>query len=526
MVLKNLNPTQTQAWKNLKQHYQQAKNYHLIKLFQKDVKRKERFSVQFDSFELDYSKNLVTEKTLSYLILLAKDFELKYAIERYFAGNNFNITENKAVLHTALRNSTDQSVLANGKNVKPQIANTLNKIKSFSENIISGKWKGYTGKPITDIVNIGIGGSELGPSMVLESLKYYKNKLNTHFISNVDGDHLSEILKKIKAETTLFIIVSKTFTTQETISNAHTLLRQFLKADAYFTPAKHFVAVTANIDAAVEFGIDTKNIFPIWDWVGGRFSLWSAVGLSISLQLGFKNFKQLLNGAEKMDKHFRTADFRYNIPVLLSLLSIWYNNFFKSETEAVFAYSHYLKHLPQYLQQIFMESNGKLIDRNGQKVSYQTASIVWGGVGTNMQHSFMQLLHQGTKLVPADFIGFKESLYGNKDHHNKLMANFYAQFEALAFGKTKEEAHLDLKLDDKFNQMATLLPYKVFPGNKPSNTIIINKLSPETLGMLLSMYEHKVFVQGVLWNIFSFDQFGVELGKELAKKKLQNTKFT
>ena len=526
MALKNNNPTQTEAWKKLEEHYKVAKNYELRKLFQENKERKNEFSIQFEDFNIDYSKNLISKETIQNLLALAQEVELKDAIEKYYTGDKINVTENRAVLHTALRSNSEESVFVDGKDVKPQIKTTLRKIKAFTSKVVSGKWKGYTDKPITDIVNIGIGGSDFGPRMVVESLKFYKNKLNAHFISNIDGDHVYEILKKINPETTLFVIVSKTFTTQETITNANTIRDWFLKSATVFDVAKHFVAVSTNIDAVVNFGIDQKNIFPMWDWVGGRFSLWSAVGLSISLSLGFENFKLLLDGAEKMDNHFRTAEFENNIPVLLSLISIWYTNFFNCESEAIFSYSHYLKDLPEYLQQAFMESNGKSVDRKGENVTYQTGSIVWGSVGTNMQHSFMQLLHQGTKMIPADFIGFEESLYGDNDHHTKLKANFYAQSQALAFGKTKEEAHLELKIGGKLEHLASLLPYKIFKGNKPSTTIVIKKLTPQTLGMLISMYEHKVFVQGVLWNIYSFDQFGVELGKELAKKMLESQKMT
>ncbi len=522
MALKNINPTKTEAWKNLESHYEEAKYYNLRRLFQEDEERGKEFVYKFDDFNIDLSKNLISKETLSNLLSLANDVDLKDAIEKYFTGDTINVTEGRAVLHTALRSNSKEPVLVNGKDVKPQIKTALRKIKAFSGKVISGKWKGYTDKPITDVVNIGIGGSDFGPRMVVESLKYYQNKLNTHFVSNVDGDHVQEILKKINPETTLFVIVSKTFTTQETITNANTIRDWFLKSATVFDVAKHFVAVSTNIEAVVNFGIDKKNVFPMWDWVGGRFSLWSAVGLTISLSLGFDKFKELLDGAEKMDIHFRTSDFDQNIPVLLSLLSVWYNNFLNCESEAIFSYSHYLKDLPEYLQQAFMESNGKGVDRNGEEVTYQTGSIVWGSVGTNMQHSFMQLLHQGTKIIPADFIGFEESLYGDDDHHNKLMANFYGQIEALAFGKTREEAHLDLKVNGKLDDLARLLPYKVFSGNKPSTAITIKKLTPSTLGMLISMYEHKVFVQGVLWNVYSFDQFGVELGKELAKKMLKS----
>ena len=426
------------------------------------------------------------------------------------------------MLHTALRSNSAEPIVIDGKDIKPKIQTTLRKIKAFSNKVISGKWKGFTGKPITDIVNIGVGGSDLGPRMVVESLQFYRNRLNTHFVSNIDGDHVSETLSKLNPETTLFVVVSKSFTTDETITNANTIRNWFLKSALVFDVAKHFVAVSSNIEEAINFGIDKKNIFPMWNWVGGRFSLWSAVGLSISLSIGYDNFKELLNGAEIVDEHFKTADFSKNIPVILGLLGVWYTNFFKCETEAILPYSNYLTKLPAYLQQSIMESNGKGVDRNGQEINYQTGNVVWGAAGTDMQHAFMQLVHQGTKLIPADFIGFEKSLYGVISHHKKLMANYYAQMEALANGKTKEEIHLELKMENKLNEINQLLPYKTFKGNRSSNSLIFNKLSPKSLGMLISTYEHKIFTQGVIWNIYSFDQFGVELGKEIAKKMLSS----
>ncbi|MHC9088960.1 glucose-6-phosphate isomerase [Tenacibaculum sp. IMCC1] len=522
MPLQNINPTETKAWERLTKHFNEAKSYELKELFRKNKNRKDEFSILLDELSVDYSKNRITQETIDLLISLAEEVELKEAIEKYFSGDKINATENRAVLHTALRSSTDLPVFVGGKDVKPKIKTALRKMKAFSNKVISGKWKGYTGKSITDVVNIGIGGSDLGPKMVTEALQFYKNKLNIHFVSNIDGDHVSEILKKINPETTLFIIVSKSFTTQETINNANTIRDWFLKHATVFDVSKHFVAVSCNTEAVDSFGIDKKNIFPMWDWVGGRFSLWSTVGLSISLSIGFENFKELLKGAEKMDDHFKTADFNKNIPVVLALLSIWYNNFFDSETEMVLPYSEYLEKLPPYLQQAVMESNGKDVDRNGNKVDYQTGTIVWGGTGVNSQHAFMQLLHHGTKLIPVDFIGFKEPLHNLEDHHEKLLANYFAQQEALAFGRTKEEAHLDLKINNQLSQINKLLPYKVFKGNHPSNSIVLKKLTPYSLGMLLATYEHKIFTQGVIWNIFSYDQFGVELGKELAQKKLTN----
>ncbi|WP_440879477.1 glucose-6-phosphate isomerase [Tenacibaculum sp. C7A-26P2] len=522
MALNSINPTKTEAWRTLENHYKDTQQFNLRKLFQENNQRQKQLTIQFDDFKVDFSKNLISQETIGNLLSLADAVDLKEAIEKYFSGDMINVTEKRSVLHTALRSNSEDPILVDGKDIKPQIKTTLRKIKTFSGKVISGKWRGYSDKQITDIVNIGIGGSDFGPRMVIESLKYYKNKLKTHFISNIDGDHVYEVLKNINPETTIFVIVSKTFTTQETITNANTIRDWFLNSATVFDIAKHFVAVSTNTKAVINFGIDKKNIFPIWDWVGGRFSLWSAVGITVSLALGFDKFKELLDGAEKMDIHYRTAPFEENIPVVLSLLSIWYNNFLNCESEAIFSYTHYLKYLPEYLQQAFMESNGKEVDRNGEKVDYQTGTIVWGSVGTNMQHSFMQLLHQGTKIIPSDFIGFEKPLHGDEEHHKKLMANFYGQIEALAFGKTIEEAHLDLKMAGHIDAMARLLPYKVFSGNKPSTSLIIKKLTPKNLGMLISMYEHKVFTQGVLWNIYSFDQYGVELGKELAKKMLIN----
>jgi len=522
MSLKNINPTKTQAWKNLSDHYQGFASFSIKKAFENDANRKERFSVQQDDLLLDYSKNRIDQQTMDLLVELANEIGLKDAIEKYFAGDVINETEGRAVLHTALRSNSKEPIKIGKKDIRPEIARTLRKIKSFSNEVISGKWKGYTGKSITDIVNIGIGGSDLGPDMIVESLQFYKNHLNTHFVSNIDGDHVSEIIKRLDPETTLFVIVSKTFTTQETLTNANTIKNWFLKSASQFDIAKHFVAVSTNLDAISEFGIDSANVFPMWNWVGGRFSLWSAVGLSISLSVGFNNFRALLDGAEEMDLHFKNESFDTNIPVILALLSIWYNNFFGAETEAILPYTQYLTKLAPYLQQAIMESNGKSVDRNGDVVEYQTGTIVWGSTGTNMQHAFMQLVHQGTKLIPADFIGYQQSLYGLSDHHKKLMANFNAQMDALAFGKTLEEVHLELKTSGNVNDIATLMPYKVFEGNKPSNSIIFNNLTPKSLGKLVAMYEHKIFIQGVIWNIYSYDQFGVELGKELAKKLLNN----
>lgn len=518
MALKNINPTQTKAWQNLETHFNNVKNEQLKDLFNKDENRKNKFTINFNDFEFDFSKNRITEESITNLLALADECDLKNAINAYFSGEKINQTENRAVLHTALRNPTNSEILVDGGDIMPKIKETLTKMKSFSEEVISGNWKGYTDKSITDIVNIGIGGSDLGPDMVVESLKYYKNHLNAHFVSNIDGDHVQEVIKNLNPETTLFVIVSKTFTTQETLTNATTIRKWFLQNASEKDVAKHFVAVSTNIEAVSNFGIDKTNIFPMWNWVGGRFSLWSAVGLSISLAIGFDNFNELLTGAYEMDEHFKNTPFKENAPIIASLIGIWYTNFFNAETEVILPYTQYLNKLPAYLQQAIMESNGKSVDRNGNRVSYQTANIIWGSTGTNGQHAFMQLIHQGTKLIPADFIGFKQSLYGNTEHHQKLMANFFAQTQALAEGKTKQEVHLDLKIEGNSDAINQLLPFKVFEGNKPSSTILIEKLTPKTLGSLIAFYEHKIFVQGIIWNIFSFDQFGVELGKELAKK--------
>ena len=521
MTLKKINPTKTKTWQELTKHFSEMDSFSLKKAFQ-DTNRKSDFTLNLNDFKIDFSKHLITKKTINLLVNLAESCDLKDAINKQFTGKKINETEKRAVLHTALRNFSDKSIFVDNKDIMPEIKQSLTKMKEFSEAVISGKHKGYTGKPITDIVNIGIGGSDLGPRMAVEALQFYKNHLNTHFISNIDGDYVQEIVKKVNLETTLFVIVSKTFTTQETITNATTIKQLFLNSGATNKDIKHnFVAVSTNLEKVKDFGIAKENIFTMWNWVGGRFSLWSAVGLSITLSIGFTNFKQLLQGAYEMDIHFKTTPFKKNIPVLAALLSIWYNNFYQTETEAILPYTQYLESFPPFLQQLTMESNGKSIDRNGKKVNYQTGNIVWGSTGTNMQHAFMQLIHQGTKLIPVEFIGFKDSLYGNKEHHEKLMANFYAQADALAFGKDEVAVHLELKTNGHHNQINQLLPFKIFDGNKPSTTILIEKLTPKNLGKLIAYYEQKTFTQGVIWNIYSFDQFGVELGKELAAKMLK-----
>ncbi|MDO4781916.1 MAG: glucose-6-phosphate isomerase [Capnocytophaga felis] len=517
-MLKNINPTETKTWAELKKHFESVKNVHTKTLFEKDPKRAEKFSIEWNDFFVDYSKNRIDEKTMELLLQLAEESQLKDAIEKYFAGDHINATENRAVLHTALRADENSTVLVDGKNVLPEIKEVKQKIKLFSEEIISGKRKGFTGKTFTDVVNIGIGGSDLGPAMVTEALKFYKNHLNVHFVSNVDGDHVMETIKHLNPETTLFVIVSKTFTTQETLTNALTIKDWFLKSASEKDIAKHFVAVSTNLKKIDEFGIDSDNVFPMWDWVGGRFSLWSAVGLSIALSVGYENFDKLLKGANQMDKHFRTAEFKNNIPVVIALLSVWYNNFYGAESQAIIPYTQYLHRLSAYLQQGIMESNGKQIDRGGKPVNYQTGTIIWGEPGTNSQHAFFQLIHQGTKLIPTDFIGYKHSLYGDTNHHNKLMANFFAQTEALLKGKT--EAEVRAEIGEKVNE--ALIPFKVFEGNRPTTTFLIEKLTPESLGALIAMYEHKIFVEGVLWDIFSYDQWGVELGKQLANNILKD----
>jgi len=514
MALPNINPTSTNSWKKLKEHFNDVKDVHMKDLFAEDKDRANKFTIKWDDFYVDFSKNRITSETFKYLLELADDVKLKAAIESQFSGEIINQTEGRAVLHTALRAPESYNVKVDGENVVPEVYKVKRKIETFTNEIVNGDLKGYTGKPFDTIVNIGIGGSDLGPAMVVDSLQYYKNHLTTYFVSNVDGDHVNEVIKKLNPETTLFVIVSKTFTTQETLSNANTLKEWFLKSANEVDIAKHFVAVSTNIESVKNFGIDQNNIFPMWDWVGGRFSLWSAVGLSISLAVGYDNYDSLLKGANKMDIHFKNEDFKNNIPVVLALISVWYNNFFGAESEAVIPYSQYLNQFATYLQQGIMESNGKSIDRNGNPIDYETGTLIWGEPGTNSQHAFFQLIHQGTKLVPADFIGFTKSLHGNQDHHDKLTSNFLAQTEALLNGKTEAEVLAEGTRED-------IIPFKIFQGNKPTNTIFINKLSPESLGKLIAMYEHKIFVQGIIWNIFSYDQFGVELGKQLASKILQ-----
>ncbi|MCV0910428.1 glucose-6-phosphate isomerase [Escherichia coli] len=525
--MKNINPTQTAAWQALQKHFDEMKDVTIADLFAKDGDRFSKFSATFDDQMLvDYSKNRITEETLAKLQDLAKECDLAGAIKSMFSGEKINRTENRAVLHVALRNRSNTPILVDGKDVMPEVNAVLEKMKTFSEAIISGECKGYTGKAITDVVNIGIGGSDLGPYMVTEALRPYKNHLNMHFVSNVDGTHIAEVLKKVNPETTLFLVASKTFTTQETMTNAHSARDWFLKAagDEKHV-AKHFAALSTNAKAVGEFGIDTANMFEFWDWVGGRYSLWSAIGLSIVLSIGFDNFVELLSGAHAMDKHFSTTPAEKNLPVLLALIGIWYNNFFGAETEAILPYDQYMHRFAAYFQQGNMESNGKYVDRNGKVVDYQTGPIIWGEPGTNGQHAFYQLIHQGTKMVPCDFIAPAITHNPLSDHHQKLLSNFFAQTEALAFGKSREVVEQEYR--DQGKDPATLdyvVPFKVFEGNRPTNSILLREITPFSLGALIALYEHKIFTQGVILNIFTFDQWGVELGKQLANRILPELK--
>lgn len=521
-MLPKVNFTETQSFQYLTDHFIDISEKHLKQLFAEDQHRYEKFSVKFNDILLDYSKNRINDKTLALLIQLAKECGLKDAIEAMFTGESINETEGRAVLHTALRNQWNEPVKVNGTDVMPEVNEVLRKIERFSNAVISGEWKGYTGKTITDIVNIGIGGSDLGPVMVTEALKAYKNHLTLHFVSNVDGTHIAETLKKVKAETTLFLIASKTFTTQETMANAHSARNWFLQEGASDKDvAKHFVALSTNESAVAAFGIDTQNMFEFWDWVGGRYSLWSAIGTSIALGIGYDNFKALLSGAHAMDRHFRETEFEQNMPVILALLGIWYNNFFETESHAILPYDQYMHRFAAYFQQGDMESNGKYVDRNGERVSYETGPVIWGEPGTNGQHAFYQLIHQGTKLIPCDFIAPAQTHNPIGAHHTLLLSNFFAQTEALMNGKSYEEVVAELKAAGKpEEEIEKLAPFKVFEGNRPTNSILVKKITPETLGSLIAMYEHKIFVQGIIWNIFSFDQWGVELGKQLANKIL------
>lgn len=520
-MLPKINPLHTSAWTALNDHF--ANNdFELRTLFQFNENRFKEFSLETESFLFDYSKNLADSKTIELLLDLAKETELKAAIKSMFAGEKINETEGRAVLHTALRDFSDKEILVDGENIKPAIKKVLDHMKAFSESIISGSHKGFTEKEITDVVNIGIGGSDLGPVMVCSALKHFKTRLNVHFVSNVDGNHMAEVVKDLNPETTLFIIASKTFTTQETMTNAKSAKDWFLKSGATEADvAKHFVALSTNIQSVKAFGISEENIFEFWDWVGGRYSLWSAIGLSIVLSVGYENFEQLLRGAHDTDVHFQTAELDKNVPVLMGLLGIWYRNFFAAGTYAILPYSQYLDRFAAYLQQGDMESNGKSVDRNGEFVEYETGPIIWGEPGTNGQHAFYQLIHQGTELIPADFIAYAKSVNEVGEHQDILLANYFAQTEALAFGKTEDEVFNELKTSGKTEEeIEFLLPYKVFAGNTPTNSFLFKELTPFSLGQLIALYEHKIFVQGAIWNIFSFDQFGVELGKVLAGKIL------
>ncbi|EPG0610872.1 glucose-6-phosphate isomerase [Vibrio fluvialis] len=522
-MLKNITPTQTQAWKALTAHFESAQDMDLKTLFAEDSQRFAKYSTRFgNDILVDYSKNLVNEETMKHLFALAEETDVKSAIQAMFSGEAINQTEGRSVLHTALRNRSNTPVMVKGEDVMPAVNAVLEKMKSFSERIIGGEWKGFTGKAITDVVNIGIGGSDLGPYMVTEALTPYKNHLTMHFVSNVDGTHIAETLKKVNPETTLFLVASKTFTTQETMTNAHSARDWFLAtAGDEAHVAKHFAALSTNAQAVAEFGIDTDNMFEFWDWVGGRYSLWSAIGLSIILSIGFDNFVELLTGAHEMDKHFVETPFESNIPMILALIGIWYNNFHGAESEAILPYDQYMHRFAAYFQQGNMESNGKFVDRDGNPVTYQTGPIIWGEPGTNGQHAFYQLIHQGTKLIPCDFIAPALTHNAVSDHHQKLMSNFFAQTEALAFGKSAEVVKAEfIKAGKTEEEVAALIPFKVFEGNRPTNSILVKQITPRSLGNLIAMYEHKIFVQGVIWNIFTFDQWGVELGKQLANQIL------
>jgi glucose-6-phosphate isomerase len=521
-MLPKINFTETDAYSYLSNHYINIAPKHLRDLFAYDPNRFEKFSIAFEDILFDYSKNRIDEQTIALLIQLARECKLEEAIAAMFDGSPINQTEGRAVLHTALRNVSGTSIKVDGQDVMPAVNDVLNHMKEFSESVINGNWKGYSGKAITDIVNIGIGGSDLGPVMVTEALKAYKNHLNLHFVSNVDGTHIAEVLKTVNAETTLFLIASKTFTTQETMANAHSARDWFLANGAKESDvAKHFAALSTNTKAVESFGIDPKNMFEFWDWVGGRYSLWSAIGLSIALGVGYENFYELLKGAHAADEHFRNTPFEENIPVIMAVIGVWYNNFFDAESHAILPYDQYMHRFAAYFQQGDMESNGKYVDRNGVPVEYQTGPIIWGEPGTNGQHAFYQLIHQGTKMIPCDFIAPAQTHNPIGDHHVLLLSNFFAQTEALMNGKMEEEVEEELKAAGRSEEeIKALTPFKVFEGNRPSNSFLLKKITPRSLGSLIALYEHKIFTQGVIWNIFSFDQWGVELGKQLAGKIL------
>lgn len=512
------NLTKLPAWSALQNHYEYFKDIHLNDLFLNE-NRFSDFSIQLNDILLDFSKNRINSDTFRLLLNLAKETNVRSAIDAMFSGEMINTTEKRSVLHIALRNRSNTPVYVDHNDVMPQINEVLQKMKLFTDKVRSGKWKGYSGKSITDVVNIGIGGSDLGPLMVTEALKPYGGDLNVHFVSNVDGTHIAETLKCINPETTLFVIASKTFTTQETLTNAHSAKDWFLQSEANEDDvAKHFIAISTNANGVESFGIDTQNMFEFWDWVGGRYSLWSSIGLSIALYIGFEKFEELLLGAHEMDTHFKTAPFEENIPVILGLLGVWYNNFFGAESHCILPYDQYMHRFAAYFQQGDMESNGKYINKNGEKVNYSTGPIVWGEPGTNGQHAFYQLIHQGTKLIPCDFIAPVNTQNPIGDHHAKLLSNFFAQTEALMKGKTREQAKEELESEDLSDlELEALLPHKIFEGNKPTNSIFVKKLTPKVLGSLIAMYEHKIYTQSVIWNVNAFDQWGVELGKQLAK---------
>ena len=518
-----INPAATAAWKALQEHFSEMKNVHMRDLFKNDNDRFLKYSISNRDIVFDYSKNIINDKTIQLLFQLANECKLKEGIDAMFNGEKINESENRAVLHTALRNLSLEPVFAEGIDVMRDVRKVLKQMKNFCNRMHDGRWRGYTGKRIRYIVNIGIGGSDLGPLMVTEALKpYWLEDIQTYFVSNVDGTHIAEVLKKIKPERTLFLIASKTFTTQETMTNAYTAREWFLEhAVDEKHIAKHFAALSTNEAEVVKFGINKRNMFQFWDWVGGRYSLWSAIGLSIALTIGYNNFEELLAGAYETDQHFKNSSFENNIPVLMALIGIWYTNFFGAQSETILPYDQYMHRFAAYFQQGNMESNGKSVDRNGEEVEYSTGPVIWGEPGTNGQHAFYQLIHQGTLLIPCDFIGIAQSHNPIGDHHQKLMSNFFAQTEALMNGKTEEEAATDLGKAGLSNEaISKLLPYKVFAGNKPTNSFLIKKVTPFSLGQLIAMYEHKIFVQGIIWNIFSFDQWGVELGKQLANKIL------
>jgi glucose-6-phosphate isomerase len=522
-MLNQQNPTQTKAWKKLEAHFEQARDTQMKQLFADDPDRFNRFSIQFEDILVDFSKNRITDETLQLLLELAKECKLQDAIEQMFTGAPINETEGRSVLHIALRNRTNLPIMVDGKDVMPEVNEVLGRMETFANQMVNGERLGFTGKPLRTIVNIGIGGSDLGAVMVTEALKpYWKPGMQVHFVSNVDGTHMAETLKQCDPETTLFMIASKTFTTQETMTNARTARSWFLEAAGNEEEvAKHFVAISTNADGVKDFGIAPENMFGFWDWVGGRYSLTSAIGLPIACTIGFDHFRQLLEGFHSMDLHFRETELDKNLPVLLALIGIWYNNFFGAESEAILPYDQYLHRFPAYFQQGNMESNGKYVDRSGQPVDYQTGPIIWGEPGTNGQHAFYQLIHQGTKLIPCDFIAPAISHNPIGDHHAKLLSNFFAQTEALMMGKSENEVSAELEAEGKTpSEIEQLLPFKVFEGNRPTNSILLKKLTPRSLGSLIALYEHKIFTQGIIWNIFSFDQWGVELGKQLAKKIL------